>query len=197
MSNRRQLLKLLCRTAGGPDVERIADDLTAAGILTACDDLLPEDAATLLVAIATAPSPDDAADAVRAYNNSPLTAAVFTDHNGQIIPLEVSDRAACAELLEGVIAALAAFIGRTNVTANPPKSVRVDVRRTVSAPLAALHLEEAGGAVMQLQYGSRAALDAPGMVSMTIIPAALVAAVAALFDNKPVAMTDARPLLMN
>jgi hypothetical protein len=50
---------------------------------------------------------------------------------------------------------------------------------------------------MQLQCGSRAALDAPGLVSMTIMPAAMVAAVAALFDNKPAAPTEARPMFLN
>jgi hypothetical protein len=182
MMTQTDLIKTIHRVSGFPlsVLERTARKLTDAGLLPGSGgDLLPEDAATLVVALAAARSPTEAVDVVRAYLETPLTGSQFNGPNG-VTPLIVSPDVPAA-VQENAIAALGHFLGGEPLMSVTPKSLRTLIHRSAEFPLLEIILEFETG-FLQLDFGQGKPIDLGAFIETMILPPVLLGSVAALFQ---------------
>jgi hypothetical protein len=182
MTTQEQLIKTIHRVSGFPlsVLERTARKLTDAGRLPGSGgELLPEDAATLVLALAAGRSPAEAVGVVTAYQAAPLTGAMFTGPGG-CTPLVIGPTVPLA-VQESAITALGFYIGGEAAYTTTPKSLRMLIHRSAEFPLMALVLQFETG-VLQLDYGQGKPIDLGAFIETMILPPLLLDSVAALFQ---------------
>ena len=206
MASLRRLIDALETHTGipGPVIGRYADKLAEAGHMPDAD-LLPDDAATLIVALAGARAATEAVEAVEVYLLAPLVASSIVTNTGQS-PVDLNDESLdlncnpdLAPAKENVIACLGLLIGEiAGQGGNQRGAVTVEIRQSIETPFASIYVKFSDESMRRFVFAPSERQEAPRpWQEWQQIDHALFAAVAALFGESHAAGAERTSLVLH